>query len=191
MKKSLLLTLTACIAMSVLVSCGDSGYKKVGTKFLKAAFENSTSTAKDLTYGDRDDKEIIIESVKLIKKELRGVSDFKYRYGNTYDVWGGEKGATSFYSFGDNDEYLIALDFTKDDDKGWLVDGINVEEIEDLVDEYESMKKRLAQYIDEGDKEKIETKKTEVKNYEELLNSIKDILSDDLLKQFKKIKSSK
>lgn len=205
MKRIRIISQTAILALLslIVISCGDTSFSKVGIEFLDSAFGYSNYTAKNLLSnnisvdGETDKlsssekKDAYMEVIKELKDELPGiVSDFKYRYGFTYDTWCG-KGATAFYSYGSNKEYLIVLDFDQDYSDEWKIDDIDIHEIQYLNSEYKYEIERLAKCIEEGEKENIKSQKQSVKQMESLINSIKDLMSESQLNEFKEIKSGK
>ena len=194
MKRIRIISQTAILALLslIVISCGDTSFSKVGIEFLDSAFGYSNYTAKNLLSNNISvDGETDKLSSSEMKDELPGiVSDFKYRYGFTYDTWCG-KGATAFYSYGSNKEYLIVLDFDQDYSDEWKIDDIDIHEIQYLNSEYKYEIERLAKCIEEGEKENIKSQKQSVKQMESLINSIKDLMSESQLNEFKEIKSGK
>ena len=197
MKRIRIISQTAILALLslIVISCGDTSFSKVGIEFLDSAFGYSNYTAKNLLSNnisvDGETEDAYMEVIKELKDELPGiVSDFKYRYGFTYDTWGG-KGATAFYSYGSNKEYLIVLDFDQDYSDEWKIDDIDIHEIQYLNSEYKYEIERLAKCIEEREKENIKSQKQSVKQMESLINSIKDLMSESQLNEFKEIKSGK
>ena len=197
MKRIRIISQTAILALLslIVISCGDTSFSKVGIEFLDSAFGYSNYTAKNLLSNnisvDGETEDAYMEVIKELKDALPGiVSDFKYRYGFTYDTWCG-KGATAFYSYGSNKEYLIVLDFDQDYSDEWKIDDIDIHEIQYLNSEYKYEIERLAKCIEEREKENIKSQKQSVKQMESLINSIKDLMSESQLNEFKEIKSGK
>ena len=83
------------------------------------------------------------------------------------------------------------LDFDQDYSDEWKIDDIDIHEIQYLNSEYKYEIERLAKCIEEGEKENIKSQKQSVKQMESLINSIKDLMSESQLNEFKEIKSGK
>ena len=185
-----------------IASGEDTSFSKTGLKFLESAFGYSDHTAKSLLSDDisidwySDDlstsekKDKIISELKAFKDEYKITSDCKYRSGYTYQVWGDDY-ATGFYSLGSNTEYLIVLDFEKNSYEEWRIEEIDVTKINELNEEYKFAKERLAKYIEEGDKDKINEQKLTVKRVENLIKSVTDLMSESQVLEFKEIKAGK
>lgn len=200
-KLPLLYTVFTMLALTI-ASCEDTRFSKTGLEFLESAFGYSTHTAKSLLSDDisidwySDDlstsekKDKIISELKAFKDEYKITSDCKYRSGYTYQVWGDDY-ATGFYSLGSNTEYLIVLDFEKNSYEEWRIEEIDVTKINELNEEYKFAKERLAKYIEEGDKDKINEQKLTVKRVENLIKSVTDLMSESQVLEFKEIKAGK
>ena len=200
-KLPLLYTVFTMLALTI-ASCEDTSFSKTGLEFLESAFGYSYHTAKSLLSDDisidwySDDlstsekKDKIISELKAFKDEYKITSDCKYRSGYTYQVWGDDY-ATGFYSLGSNTEYLIVLDFEKNSYEEWRIEEIDVTKINELNEEYKSAKERLAKYIEEGDKDKINEQKLTVKRVENLIKSVTDLMSESQINEFKEIKAGK
>lgn len=200
-KLPLLYTVFTMLALTI-ASCEDTSFSKTGLEFLESAFGYSDHTAKSLLSDDisidwySDDlstsekKDKIISELKAFKDEYKITSDCKYRSGYTYQVWDDDY-ATGFYSLGSNTEYLIVLGFEKNSYEEWRIEEIDVIKINELNEEYKSAKERLARYIEEGDKDKINEQKLTVKRVENLIKSVTDLMSESQVLEFKEIKAGK
>lgn len=200
-KLPLLYTVFTMLALTI-ASCEDTSFSKTGLEFLESAFGYSDHTAKSLLSDDisidwySDDlstsekKDKIISELKAFKDEYKITSDCKYRSGYTYQVWGDDY-ATGFYSLGSNTEYLIVLGFEKNSYEEWRIEEIDDIKINELNEEYKSAKERLARYIEEGDKDKINEQKLTVKRVKNLIKSVTDLMSESQVLEFKEIKAGK
>lgn len=200
-KFPLLYTVFTMLVLTIS-SCEDTSFSTTGQEFLESAFGYSKLTAKSLLSDDvsvdwcSDDlsasemKDFLLNEIEEFKDEYKIVSDFKYRSGYTYQVWGDDY-ATGFYSIGSNKEYLIVLEFDKNSYEEWRIEGFELAEIKELNEEYKIEKERLANYIEEGDKDKIKEQKLYVKRAENLIKSVTDLMPESQIQEFKKIKAGR
>lgn len=167
-----------CVS-AILVSCSGN-YSKVGEEFLDKGFNSFWYEAEEYLSDELSDEDK--QDLKLYVAELKseyGVTsyEFSYRAGYEFDViW--STLATGYYSFNDDTEHILYVDFEKKDGK-WVIEDIGESSTEDIIQEYSVSQKDYTEAIESNDKNKIKTAKTELKENEKVVNAFRDFFNDE------------
>lgn len=167
-----------CVS-TILVSCSGN-FSKTGEKFLDQGFNSFWFKAEEylsdeLSYEDKQDlKDYIAE----LKRDYGATSyEFMYRAGYDFDVlW--STLATGYYSFNDDKEHILYVDFVKKDGK-WLVEDIGESSTKDIVREYFISQKDYTEAKESNDKDKIKMTKSELKENEKVMNAFRDFFDEE------------
>lgn len=171
-------------ASVILCSC-TGNYPKTGEYFLNEGF-NSLWTYAEKYLSDElsdEDKQDLKDYITELKKDYGVTSyEFMYRAGYDFDVlW--STLATGYYSFNDDTEHILYVDFEKKDGK-WVIEDFGESSTKDIVREYFISQKDYTEAKELNDKDKIKTAKTELKENEKVVNAFRDFFNKEEWESF-------
>ena len=171
------------LLMATLYSC--SSYPITGKKYLDAGF-NGRWEAKDYLSDDlsREDEQLLKEYISELKQEFGDSSyEFHFRAGYRFRGWFGEIFAFGFYSFNDDRQNIVYVEFEKENGK-WCVDDIGLDYPDDLINEYSICQKDYAQAKESGDNDKIKESRQDLKDTEKVIYAFRDFFNDEEWESF-------
>lgn len=137
--------------------------------------------------SDYEIRKMFAEGIKEVREDCPGnIGDFKFHYGYTYHYWIDDC-AVGYYSYGSQKEYIIVLDFVKEDEC-WKIDDMDVCQPKELISSYKNDIESLEYYLMEDDKDMVKSKKVQIRHLEKAIRSFRGFFSDSELDEMKSIK---